>query len=363
MSKKPIGPAKHACDTMMRKFAAEDLPPKGRFHYHQGVFLSGVYKTYELCGEEKYFEYVKDWIDSVIDANGKVLDQRGVQMDDMQPGILLYPLIAKYGEARYKAALDYLIGMFDSYPKNDDGGLWHKDIYPNQMWLDGLYMGGPICAEYGSRFGSPKHIDFVVQQARLMQKHTRDDATGLWYHAWDASKKADWCNPETGLSPEFWGRSIGWVPVALLDDLDFIPDNHPGHADICKMTADLLAAVCKHQSEGGLWHQVVNKGGQEGNWLETSCSCLFTAAICKAVEKGILDRQYLQNARKGYEAVIASLKYDGDDVLIDNVCIGTGVGDYKHYCERPTSTNDLHGVGAFLIMCAEAQRSYAALQG
>lgn len=358
MSKKPIDYAKHACDTMMRKFAAEDLPPKGRFHYHQGVFLSGVHKTYQLCAEEKYFEYMAVWMNSVIDKNGKVLDQDGVQMDDMQPGILLYPMIARFGEGRYKTALDYLMGMFETYPRNDDGGLWHKDIYPNQMWLDGLYMGGPVCAEYGGRYNSRKHIDFVVQQACLMQKHTKDNATGLWYHAWDQSRKAKWCDPKTGLSPEFWGRSIGWVPVALLDDLDFIPKDHPGYAEVCKITVDLLLAVCRYQDDGGLWYQVVNKGGQAGNWLETSCSCLFIAAICKAVGKGILDRKYLQNAKKGYNAVIASLEYDGDNVLIGKVCVGTGVGDYKHYCERPTSTNDLHGVGAFLIMCTEVQRVY-----
>jgi unsaturated rhamnogalacturonyl hydrolase len=115
--------------------------------------------------------------------------------------------------------------------------------------------------------------------------------------------------------------------------------------------------LCKFQSEEGRWYQVVNKGGQEGNWLENSCSCLYTAALCDAVRKGILDASYMENAKRGYEGVINSLTWEGEDIQIGNVCIGTGVGDYKHYCDRPVSTNDLHGMGAFLLMCAQMQRS------
>ena len=174
----------------------------------------------------------------------------------------------------------------------------------------------------------------------------------------NCSKEAEWAEPETGLAPEFWGRSIGWVPVAVLDELDFIPEEHPGYQDMCALVRDLLEAVCRYQSAEGRWYQVVDKGGQEGNWLENSCSCLFVAAVCKAVRRGILDRSYLEKARTGYQGVIESLVWEGEDILIGNVCIGTGVGDYRHYCERPVSVNDLHGVGAFLIMCAEMQETF-----
>jgi len=353
----PLDYAKAACDTMMRKFEAPQLPPVGRFHYHQGVFLSGVYKTFELCGEEKYFQYMKDWVDSLVDENGKVHGLRELQMDDIQPGILLYPLLERTGDVRYKKALDELLELFENYPRNEVGGLFHKVFLPNQMWLDGLYMGGPINAEYGYRFDKPECLESAIEQALLMRKYTEDKETGLWYHAWDSSKEAAWADKETGLAPEFWGRSIGWVPVAILDELDFIPKEHPKYQEMCDLVTDLLIAVSKYQSEDGRWYQVVNKGNQEGNWLENSCSCLFVAAICKAVRKGILDEKYLDIAKKGYEAVINSLSWEGDDIQIGNVCVGTGVGDYEHYCKRPVSTNDLHGVGAFLIMCAEVAKT------
>lgn len=351
----PIDYAKVACDTMMRKFKAEDLPPKGHFHYHQGVFLSGVYQTYQLCKEEKYFQYMKDWVDSIIDENGEIHTFDKGQLDDIQPGILLFPLLERTGEEKYKKALDTLLPVIKNFPRNEAGGFWHKEWYPHQMWLDGLYMAGPISAEYAKRFDKPEYLDIAAEQALLMREKTEDKETGLWYHAWDCSKAEEWADKETGLSPEFWGRSIGWVPVAILDEMDFMPEDYEKRQELEYLVRDLLVAVCKYQSPEGRWYQVVDKGDCEGNWLENSCSCLYVAAICKAVDKGILDEKYLEHARKGYRAVIASLGFEGEDIQIGNVCIGTGVGDYKHYCERPVCTNDLHGVGAFLIMCTQAQ--------
>lgn len=356
IDKSPLFYAEAAVETMMKKYRGQDLPPRGHFLYHQGVFLSGVYQTYLLCGKRQYFDYIKDWVDSCVDEDGRIHGCDPGRLDDIQPGILLFPLLEKTGDGKYKKALDSLAESIKNFPRNEEDGFWHMKDCPDQMWLDGLYMGGPIAAEYGSRFHRPEFLDLVVQQALMMRKKTRDPETGLWYHAWDGTKRQDWADPQTGLSPEFWGRSIGWVPVAVLDELDFIPKEHPGYEKLCFLVKDLLEAVCRYQSEDGRWYQVVDKGGMEGNWLENSCSCLFTAALCKAVAKGILPEAYLKNARRGYEGVIHSLEWDQGEVLIGNVCVGTCVGDYRHYCERPTAVNDLHGVGAFLLMCAQVER-------
>lgn len=351
----PLFYGKAACDTMIRKWQASELPPKGQFHYHQGVFLSGMYQIYQLCGEEAYLEYIKEWVDSIIDENGEIHTFNPGQLDDIQPGILLYPLIDRTGNVKYQKALDRLLEVVWNFHRNTEGGLWHKEWYPNQMWLDGLYMAGPICAEYAARYGKPEYLELAVQQALLMREKTEDRKTGLWYHAWESTRETTWADPETGRSSEFWGRSIGWVPVAILNELDFISETDPSYEKLCMLVKDLLMAVCRFQSEEGRWYQVVNKGDHAGNWVENSCSCLYVAAICKAVRKNILDKTYLKQAQKGYEAVIRSLDWDGEEIQIGNVCVGTCVGNYEYYCGRPTSVNDLHGVGAFLIMCAEAQ--------
>lgn len=356
-NKTPLDYAKEACDTMMRKFRAEKLPPEGHFHYHQGVFLSGMEKNYEICREERYKDYIKSWVDSLIDENGTIHGLKPEELDDIQPGILLYRIYKETGEEKYKKALDDLISILKDFPKNYLGGYWHKEKNKNQMWLDGLYMAGPILALYGANFQDPECFEICRFQALLMEKMTKDEKTGLLYHAWDSTKTAKWANPETGCSPEFWGRSIGWVPVALLDELEVMSEEFEGYEELKEMTVNLLLAVMKYQDKTGLWYQVVDKVGQEGNWLETSCSCLFAAAICKAVRMGFLDKSYLEQAKKAFEGVIDTLSYKGEDLIIGGICVGTGVGDYAHYCNRPTSENDLHGTGAFLLMCAEVQKT------
>ena len=135
-----LGLAMRACETMMRKFAPEDLPPKGHFHYHQGVFLSGMYKTYELCGEEKYFAYIKAWVDSILDPYGDITSFNPGQLDDLQPGVLLFPLLKATGDTRYRDALDTIAYYISTFPHTKEGGFWHKAWYHEQMWLDGLYM-------------------------------------------------------------------------------------------------------------------------------------------------------------------------------------------------------------------------------
>lgn len=355
--KSALGYAKEAVDMMMHKWEAKELPPKGHFHYHQGVFLSGVEKTYELCGNEAYYQYIKDWVDSLIQDDGTISSLDPGELDDIQAGILVYFLFYKTGEKKYRDALEKIYHMLQKFPRNNVGGLWHKVKCAEQMWLDGLYMAGPISTQCAKVFQDMKMRDDVVFQAQLMREKTRDTQTGLWYHAWDSIKKQPWADQVTGCSSEFWGRSMGWVPVALLEDTDFFPAEYRGTEIFAEMVKELITTIVKYQDvESGLWYQVLDKGSNEGNWLESSCTCLFVSAICKAVRKGYVDRQYLTYAKKGYQGIIDRLRYDNNGVIIDNICVGTGVCDYRNYCERPTSENDLHGVGAYLLMCTEAHR-------
>ena len=352
----PLSYAQSACDTMMRRYAAADLPPKGHFHYHQGVFLSGVYKTYQLCGNETYFSYMKDWVDSVFTADGKIKNfYNHADLDDIQPGILLFPLLEKTGDEKYRKCIESVAAQLPDIPLCKCGGLYHKVSLLGQMWLDGLYMAGPFAAEYARKFNHPEWLDFMIKEIFLMRDHTRIPETGLWRHAWDETKTADWCDPETGLAPEYWGRSLGWVPVAVMDVLDQMKLEDAHYDELRALVKDLLTSLLKYQSADGRWYQVVDKADQPGNWPENSCTCLFVAALSKAVRQKILPESALAAAKKGYEGVIRSLNWEGNDLLIGNVCVGTGVGSYDFYCGRPCSTNDLHGVGAFLLMCTELQ--------
>ena len=348
--------ARRACDTLMAKFAAPDLPPLGQFHYHQGVFLSGMCQVWKLTGEEKYFDYIRAWVDARVRPDGNILSFNPGQMDDLQPGVLLFPLYDQTGDERYRLAMDTIAYYYNHTATTPEGGFWHKAWYRNQMWLDGLYMAGPYMTEYALRNNRPEMIDQVLFQVKMMREKTRDEETGLWRHAWDYERRQPWADPVTGKSPEFWGRSIGWVPVALLEECELLPDG-PVKKELSDIAVELLRALLPWQdSASGLWYQVVNKGGQPDNWLESSCTCLYAAALCMAVRQGFMEQEALAPARKAVQGIFDRLGEDEKGLLIGNVCVGTSVGDYPYYCARPTSTNDLHGVGAFLIMCAEAAK-------
>ncbi|MCL1799874.1 MAG: glycoside hydrolase family 88 protein, partial [Promicromonosporaceae bacterium] len=313
-----------------------------------------------LTGDEKYFRYVKDWMDSVIAPNGEIIDYYHGDFDDMQPGILLFGLWDRYGDEKYLKALDNDIAQIKDVPVGPTGGYWHKMRRNSQMWLDGLYMAGPLMSEYSERFDRPDLANQVVFQAQQMFERTMNPATGLLLHAWDARKVAPWADPETGKAPEHWGRSVGWVPVALLDDADHFAVGSYGHGELVRLALQLLRAVVKYQSDEGRWYQVIDKGDHAGNWLENSASSLFVAALAKAVRKGYVTgaeaEQWSRAAQRGFQAVVDDMGFEGPDLQVGNVCIGTGVGDYQFYIDRPVHTNDLHGVGAFLLMCTEMQR-------
>ena len=357
MSDTPLTLAKQACDTMLRRYPAAELPPAGHFHYHQGVFLSGMLKAWALCGDARYFAYAQDWMRAVLDTNGAIRQYDHADLDDIQPGILLFPLWDKTGDLLYRKAMDSVLAQVADIPRCQCGGFYHKVRCTGQMWLDGLYMACPFIAEYGRRFARPDLQELAVQEILLMREHTRDTATGLWSHAWDETKQARWANPDTGCSATFWGRAMGWVPVAVLDVLEQLPADHAQRAALTDLTVDLLQSLCRYQGPDGRWWQVVDKVGAPGNWPENSCTSLYTAALCRAMRRGILGPEYEPAAAKAFAGVAASLGRHGDDLLIGNVCIGTGVGSgsYDYYCARPVSVNDLHGVGAFLLMCAERQ--------
>lgn len=353
---RPIDYAIDACNMMMRRYAPEALPPEGKFYYHQGVFLSGMENTFALTGDEKYFDYIRSYVDATLGQDGKPNIPQPGELDDIMAGILLFPLWERTNEIRYQKGIEYLKEHLLNIPRTSEGAPWHKTKLPYQMWLDGLYMAGPFCGMYAQKFQTLDLYDLMLQHIRVMVSHTKDEETGLYYHGWDESKEAEWANPQTGCSSEFWGRSIGWVSYGLVTDLDYLKPDTPEYEEVFGYMHDTLMAVTKYQSEEGRWYQVVNRGDSADNWFENSCSCLFVAALCKAIRKGYIDSSWTSAARRGYDAVIRSLTWESGDIQIGHVCVGTNIGEFAYYCARPVRANDLHGVGTFLLMCTEMER-------
>lgn len=383
-AKAPLRPLQYgelACKTLMKRFAPEQLPPAGALFYHQGVFLSGMEKIYFLTKKREYFEYIKRYIDCCIGKSGELFGlcheitkwkkpetwpedinlYALTRLDNKQPSILLYNLYDETRDRKYLNAAKTIGESMYFWPVNCYGGYWHMMTQPNQMWLDGAYMAGPLSMMYADRFDDPVLAQRAIRQIMLMNEHMRDSKTGLYYHGWDESRSMPWANEHTGLSGQFWSRAIGWYAVAILDILDYVTYEHPDRETLCNIEQDLLYALAKYQDgKSGMWFNVTDRIDEKRNWIETSGSCLFTYSFAKAIRKGIVNgEEYTQILKKAYNGIIKSLRLDKQgDLIIDHICVGTCIdsGTYEHYVSRPTVKNDLHGAGAFILMCAEMER-------
>ena len=346
----PLELAKKACNAIMNMYTPEMLPPANSFHYHQGVFLYGMLRVWKATGDQQYFDYIKGYIDSLIDEEGNLYFARD-ELDSVQAGILLFPLYEETKDRRYLVAMKKLRHLLYSINQTTEGGFWHKDKYPYQMWLDGLFMAAPFMLMYNDHFVEEELVLNVIRQEKLMRKHMKDEKTGLLFHAWDEKKVQPWANKETGCSPEFWGRSVGWYGTAIVDILELIDGKDRGQEEMKEALKDLVHAIVNYQDEKtGLWYQIVDKGEHLDNWLESSCSSLFIYFIAKAIKLQLVDGSFEDVLKKAYSGLIEQMVEVKDDVAnLKGICIGTSAGVYDYYVGRPTSENDLHGMGAFIL--------------
>src|SRR5262245_30676210 len=217
----------------------------GRWSYEQGVVLKGMERAWKQTGNPKYLEYIRATMDRYVADDGTIRTYRvdEYNLDNIQLGRMLLFLYQNTKQDKYRKAAGLLRAQLRTHPRTSEGGFWHKQIYPSQMWLDGLYMAEPFYAEYAAVFHEDTAFDDIAKQFVLVERHTRDDQTGLLYHGWDESKKQRWANPTTGRSPNFWGRAMGWYGMALVDTLDYFPKTHPQRKELIAILKRLATAV------------------------------------------------------------------------------------------------------------------------
>ncbi len=345
-----------------------DFQKKPKWNYTGGLAMMAIQETWRRTGKEEYYDYAKSYADSLIDPEGNIHGGYSIydfNIDHITPGRILFPILERTGDKRYEKALFTLRQQLTWQPRTTDGGFWHKLRYPWQMWLDGLYMGSPFYADYARRYGQPEAYDDIARQLILMETHARDPKTGLLYHGWDESKIQLWANDETGCSPHFWGRAMGWYSMALVDVLDFFPQDHPKRQDIIDILGRLAAAVAPYQDPGtGLWYQIVDQGTREGNYLEATVSSMLVYSLIKGVKKGYLDPKYREVAAKAYQGIIDHLIKIGPngEVIIQKCCSVAGLGgdpyrdgSYEYYVSEPVRDNDPKAVGPFILASLELE--------
>lgn len=339
------------------------IPP--RWNYDQGVVLSGMRTLWYTTADKQYYDFIKKGVDAFVNPDGTIktysLDQ--YSLDLVRMGTAVLTMYRATGDVKYKKAADLIRSQLKDQPRTNEGGFWHKKIYPNQMWLDGLYMAEPFYAEYSQVFGE-NNWDDIANQFIWMEKHTRDNKSGLLYHAWDESKKMQWADKATGRAPMFWGRAMGWYAMALVDVLDYFPKDHPKRAELISILNREMTAIEKVQDKKtGLWWLILDAPGKEKNYFEASASCMFAYALAKGVRMGYVPLSFTRSANAAWTGIqkeFVENKDGGIDLLKTIGSAGLGGNPYRdgsfdYYTAEKTITNDPKGVGAFLLAAVEME--------
>jgi unsaturated rhamnogalacturonyl hydrolase len=338
-----------------------------KWDYVHGLVLTSFDELNKKHPNQKYSAYSKTYVDKLVQEDGTIdtykLDSYNIDM--VVAGRLLFDLYTTTKEAKYLKALQTLRKQIEEQPRTASGGFWHKKIYPNQMWLDGLYMGEPFYAQYTVTFEDGKNLDDVAKQFQLIQKNDRDSKTGLFYHGWDESKQMPWANKTTGTSPNFWSRSLGWYAMALVDVLDYFPKDHPKQKELVSYLNQLANTLLKFQDKSGLWYQVTDKGAVGGNYLEASGTAMFAYAFAKGVNKGYLPKKFKTAAKKAFSGMTKHLikVSQNGEVTITQACAVAGLGgnpyrdgSFEYYVNERKKDNDPKATGPFILAALELNK-------
>lgn len=343
-------------------------PDTVRWNYENGLILHAVHEASKRHLEGAHEAALRTIAEALVRPEGSIVGYRTDEfnLDQINAGKFVFSMWKDSGEKRYKIALEQLMGQLASHPRTASGSYWHKKIYPNQIWLDGIYMFGPFAARYATEFSNPALFDDICLQLLHVREGMRDRATGLYFHAMDESRHMPWSNPGTGLSPHIWGRAVGWVSMALIDILDWLPESHRDRLAFIAMFKDLMRSVVAVQDGSGLWYQILDMAGEPGNYLEESASAMFAYSLFKGMRRGMLRPAAFAvpaaRALAGIKDRCISRDTKGR-VHVGGICKVAGLGgkpyrdgSYAYYMSEPVISDDYKGTGPLILALCEALR-------
>ena len=337
------------------------------WNYIDGCMMTALLCMSEITADPRYAAFAEGFIDSFVGEDGSIrtFNPQGHALDDVNEGRVLFALYEQTGKEKYKKAAAFLRQQLDCQPRTPEGSFWHKQIYPNQVWLDGVYMAQPFAALYEKHFGHGDYSD-VLRQIRTVRAKMRDEKTGLYFHGYDASRAAFWCDKETGRSASFWLRAIGWFSVALADLIEILPAGE-AREELATILRELMTSIAAYADEAtGMYYQVVDQGGREGNYLESSGSSMVAYAMLKGARLGALGTEFAALGRKTFQGIADTcLKFEDGQLCLDHICLVAGLGpednrrrdgSYAYYISEPVVRNDAKGVAPFLLCYTEVKR-------
>jgi len=382
-----------------------DFSTKPKWSYVMGIELEGMLDTYLRYGGEDIRKYCQEYTDTMINEKGDIRGYNILEynLDNIRTGHFVTRMYQKWPEKKNLLAMQTMMKQLQDQPRTiADKVYWHKAIYAYQVWLDGIFMGlpfrtltAPITAIVNAKTAKQKTAaqkqvtaiyDDAVNQLKITYDRTLDPKTGLNRHAYDETRKTFWADKETGLSQHCWGRAQGWYTMALIEVLDALPEDYARRSEVIDLLVKDFDAILKWQDkQSGVWYQVMDSPGKEGNYLESTCSAMFTYALLKAYRKGYVGEKYRDAGIKAYKGMINHfIRVNADKTIsLTECCSVAGLGpaatpevqaamkkinpkgsvkenqrrdgSYQYYLSEPRRDNDAKGIGPFIWASLEME--------
>ncbi len=337
------------------------------WNYIDGCMMTSLYSIYLQTGKKKYIDFIDKFVDYYVFEDGSIrgYEKETYNVDNINEGRVLFDLYRETGKEKYKKAIDLLYSQLESQPRTAIGNFWHKKIYPNQVWLDGLYMAQVFYTRYETEFNGGKNYADIVRQFQNVYDNMYDKEKRLYYHGWDYSKTAFWCDKNTGLSKSFWLRSVGWYTVGLVDAIGYFSDEAAElKAKLIKIFKDTVEGLERYiDPEGKMFWQVVDQGGRSGNYLETSGSAMIAYAMMKGARLGFVDKRFAKVGEGVFNGICKKyLSDEGGKLNLGGICLMAGLGPetnkkrdgtFEYYISEPVVENDAKGTGPFVMAYTE----------
>lgn len=340
---------------------------KASWNYVDGCMLIALIEMSKILKDDRYLDFVISFVDSFVSEDGEIRTYRPERqtLDDVNEGRVLFPLYEKTKNEKYRLAAERLKKALDTQPRTYEGNFWHKQIYPDQVWLDGVYMAQVFLAQYEKHFGAKDYSD-IARQISVVRQRMFDEEKKLYYHGYDASKKAFWADPESGKSKSFWLRAMGWYAAALADLIEVLPEGCEKKM-IAELLSEMMEGVLSYRDEKThMYWQVVDQGGREGNYVETSGSSMIAYAMMKGARLGAIDKKYAAKGLETFNGIVKNhLAFMGEDIELTGICLVAGLGPennrrrdgtYEYYISEPVVKNDAKGVAPFVMCYTEVLR-------
>lgn len=339
-----------------------------KWNYIDGCMIYAILKLYEITKEEKYLRFADDFMEWFVQEDGSIrtYHEQEYNLDNVNPGKTLFMLYDLTGKKRYRKGIETIHQQLKHHPRTVEGSFWHKKIYPNQIWLDGLYMAQPFCMEYETRYHGMRGFMDIIQQFLCTRKHLRDEKTGLYYHGYDESRVMFWADPETGCSQNFWTRALGWLVCALTDTLEQMDEQlYYEYRQLSGMLKELIDSILRYQQPGGMFYQVIDRADAPGNYLETSGTVLIAYGILKAVRLGLLPKRYRSFGERAFYGTIDRYLRRSEDgrLILGGICLVAGLGgpenrdgSLSYYLSEPVVENEAKGIAPLLMAYTEILR-------